>query len=775
LRNGLLTADNLCALPFFDLGTNHFYWLCLTFNHAIKLQLASASLSGLSVIGSSNEFVVTVGTMYRYVTRMQGSLIDVSEVSQSWILPKSSPLLSRIDPLHYNVENTTENPVEPNFSRWEYSDDEETFDENAIEVVLKSGQTFACLREDAPFRFNPTSVKNFESLKKRISRHLGDTPLPQHMILLHEYNGGLVELQDISSISARMDLFVMSSKAIGASDIVSKSSSSPEERQRAVIDVSCTVQDFLHRKKKGSREPSSDSKALGGRQRLEERAALFGLQENPYIDNTGNCQFDAAADQLCRYAAFAGATKQSVRIRVIEWIERNAESDLGHRITLRQWIEQTEGPFDEYLKRMSKDQTWGDEITLTAIIEEFEVSIVLLSSMDGNNWFFTRYPRGRNASDELPILWMGHEVEIHYWSLLGQEDELEAHFNSVIAKEKARPKRAKKAKKEKAPARPNWQVVSEKLLMEALGLVSDKEQRKDLEEGLTAVKTDFKSLKQFLRKRGYGKSYHHKSIANLLKRFIGDHSKTIVQTSFSPPSSQSKALLRTFTRRGEDIYVDVILSTSPQKEVGNQRHLCQAKFILQTEDGDIAGTSFTLMRDNGSSRLVHLNNVRHVPTGSECAKFHEINPVPNVVSQCDSYLKLHAERCAYSGLGCNVKMEIALLTPEFDVLSRLLGILDDVELILYVSSELFGDEAQMEQLDAIILAFVETRSASRNMFLISSVPAGDPAFPSLSSRARHDVMEQFNFFNPTEATAFSETVEGYLNRSFTYCKKRFMD
>jgi hypothetical protein len=71
---------------------------------------------------------------------------------------------------------------------------------------------------------------------------------------------------------------------------------------------------------------------------------------------------------------------------------------------------------------MAVPPCWGDEVTLLAICEFYNVSIVLLTSTISCNWYSVHYPRGKEK-DSLPLLWIGIELDRHYWSLIGNEEE----------------------------------------------------------------------------------------------------------------------------------------------------------------------------------------------------------------------------------------------------------------------------------------------------------------------------------------------------------------
>jgi hypothetical protein len=166
-----------------------------------------------------------------------------------------------------------------------------------------------------------------------------------------------------------------------------------------------------------------DQGIQAARERVEKRAAIFGLKENKTIDDEGDCQFDAVADQLRKYGQFLKETKESVRTRAVEWIRSHADYDLGNDTSVKQWVlelPEKNGSFDGYIAKMRGKGYWGDEVTLLAIIEAYQVGVCLVSSTVGEeNWFRTFCPRGVEQKIEGPLLWLGLELERHYWSLVG--------------------------------------------------------------------------------------------------------------------------------------------------------------------------------------------------------------------------------------------------------------------------------------------------------------------------------------------------------------------
>ena len=188
---------------------------------------------------------------------------------------------------------------------------------------------------------------------------------------------------------------------------------------------------FLRALKKAKEESMKEfSQVDAGRKRLESRIQDFGLRVNEDTDDKGDCQFDAVADQLNRVFKVDEQgqtfTKESVRRLTIEWLRCNgdyriAPDDEANIDTLKSWINDTQGTsWEEYLERMSKPRIWGDEVTMKGIVEAFQVKVLVWSSTVSEKNYFSVHEPGKKG--DYPTLCLCHFLEIHYGSLLNEED-----------------------------------------------------------------------------------------------------------------------------------------------------------------------------------------------------------------------------------------------------------------------------------------------------------------------------------------------------------------
>lgn len=124
-----------------------------------------------------------------------------------------------------------------------------------------------------------------------------------------------------------------------------------------------------------------------------------GLTEK-VIPGDGNCQFSAVSDQLY------GTPKHSKQVRKM-CIAQLAENP-------REYSPFVSGfhTYSEYLKRMSKQGEWGDNITLQAISDLFGLRIRLITSYAGG--VVQVEPKEMRSSR---ILWLSFFAELHYNSV----------------------------------------------------------------------------------------------------------------------------------------------------------------------------------------------------------------------------------------------------------------------------------------------------------------------------------------------------------------------
>ncbi|XP_035682297.1 uncharacterized protein DDB_G0271670-like [Branchiostoma floridae] len=119
---------------------------------------------------------------------------------------------------------------------------------------------------------------------------------------------------------------------------------------------------------------------LSGRLRSE------GLEVMESVPGDGNCLFHAVARHL---DGKPSATE--VRRKVVSWLRSNPYVDGEH---IKNWLPgATESAWESYLRTMTMDGTWGDEIVLQAVANTFGREVCVISNRHGNRRISYR-PKG---------------------------------------------------------------------------------------------------------------------------------------------------------------------------------------------------------------------------------------------------------------------------------------------------------------------------------------------------------------------------------------------
>jgi len=163
-----------------------------------------------------------------------------------------------------------------------------------------------------------------------------------------------------------------------------------------------------------SRASSPYTELIKNKERLLERFRLFGVREKRSIDGDGNCQFAAISDQLFNNPKL----HLEIRRIIVYWLRRNQNYEVEKGVRLIDFLE-TEcfGSWEGYCDYMSKEQVWGDHMTLIAATEVFKCTILILSSVQtGASSDPITVIEPKKASSDRVIL-LSHLHELHYGSL----------------------------------------------------------------------------------------------------------------------------------------------------------------------------------------------------------------------------------------------------------------------------------------------------------------------------------------------------------------------
>ncbi|CAC5370178.1 unnamed protein product [Mytilus coruscus] len=127
---------------------------------------------------------------------------------------------------------------------------------------------------------------------------------------------------------------------------------------------------------------------------------------NPLGD--GNCQFAAISHQLQRLGIYRSA--ETLRREVITYLGQT--SRLGSADNRVLWSNMIIESRSDYLLRMARDTEFGDQITLQAMSDMFNVQIVIVSTLNHGTTLLR--PDGSNIiTRHLPFITIGHYPEGH--------------------------------------------------------------------------------------------------------------------------------------------------------------------------------------------------------------------------------------------------------------------------------------------------------------------------------------------------------------------------
>lgn len=156
-----------------------------------------------------------------------------------------------------------------------------------------------------------------------------------------------------------------------------------------------------------ARLPHADEIEAAG-QRLRETLWDFGLQIRP-IAADGNCQFRAVADQLWG----SDHNHAAVRERAVSHLRSNPDRYAGFAVG---------EDFPEYLNRMATPAHWGDNLSLQAIADAFQIRIMLITSFQRRALVVSPQQMCRErGQDQDRCIWLGFFAEWHYVSLESSE------------------------------------------------------------------------------------------------------------------------------------------------------------------------------------------------------------------------------------------------------------------------------------------------------------------------------------------------------------------
>lgn len=151
-----------------------------------------------------------------------------------------------------------------------------------------------------------------------------------------------------------------------------------------------------------SKLPKRECLILEGNELLRQRCVFLSFRLVEMQDD-GNCQFRALSHELY------GTQKHHERVREI--VVRHLRNHASEYSPLF-----GDGEWPAYLTSMSRSRTWGDELTLRAAADAFEVRIHVITST-AENWYLVYHPESFtevDASSCMRELFLTYLAPIHY-------------------------------------------------------------------------------------------------------------------------------------------------------------------------------------------------------------------------------------------------------------------------------------------------------------------------------------------------------------------------
>ncbi|KFK25434.1 hypothetical protein AALP_AA8G114800 [Arabis alpina] len=144
------------------------------------------------------------------------------------------------------------------------------------------------------------------------------------------------------------------------------------------------------------------------KKRLQARLEWEGYSETK-VKGDGNCQFSALADQLFN----SSDLHEKVREQIVKQLKYNPKSYKALIETSKKRTKNVPRDFSEYVKNMSRNGEWGDEVTLQAAADTFEVKIQVVTSFK-EDASMEILPKSQNFKS---VIYLSNLAGVHYNSI----------------------------------------------------------------------------------------------------------------------------------------------------------------------------------------------------------------------------------------------------------------------------------------------------------------------------------------------------------------------
>lgn len=170
----------------------------------------------------------------------------------------------------------------------------------------------------------------------------------------------------------------------------------PSRVANAIAEPDNTAEEEPSRRRLSRRE--SIALMAGGASLLQQRLRYAGLEQVEMVGD-GNCQFRALSHQLYNSQEEHAYVRHTVCKRMREC------SDF-----FSIYFESL-GEFETFMRRMSTERTWGDELTLRAAADAFHVTIHVITT-ERQNWHLRYEPEGDKPPNK--TIFLTYISPVHY-------------------------------------------------------------------------------------------------------------------------------------------------------------------------------------------------------------------------------------------------------------------------------------------------------------------------------------------------------------------------
>lgn len=157
------------------------------------------------------------------------------------------------------------------------------------------------------------------------------------------------------------------------------------------------------------------------KEELNQEAKKWGLTCKDMKED-GNCLFHAIADQLALRANNTSETHATLREKALAHI-------LQHQEEYKPFIAED---FEKFIAENVQNRAWADSVMIQALSRVLNMTIVIVRSDHEDPTIIKQMnPKPNEKVKNVPVLYIGFEVERHYQSLEGNSSELRARVDAA--------------------------------------------------------------------------------------------------------------------------------------------------------------------------------------------------------------------------------------------------------------------------------------------------------------------------------------------------------